>query len=233
VHDWDTAAAPVIYDQDGKHYMAVGGKGGWLYLYDRDTRKLLAQPEVTTHVNVEAPITSEGTKSCPGPAGGVQWNGPAYSARDKLLFVNSVDWCSTIRLMEPHYIEGLMYRGGSFTMAPKEEARGWTKAFDATSGTLVWSRNLPTPMLAALTPTAGGVVFTGDLLGDFLVLDARTGDTLYRFNTGGAVAGGISTYLVDGKQYVAVASGNSSRNWQPDGSASGSATIVVFSLPSR
>jgi alcohol dehydrogenase (cytochrome c) len=230
VHDWDTAAAPVIYDQDGKHYMAVANKAGWLYLYDRNTRKLLAQSEATTHVNVEAPITSEGTKSCPGPAGGVQWNGPAYSRHDKLLFVNSVDWCATTRLSEPHYIEGLYYLGGDFKMDPPEEAHGWTKAFDAASGTLVWSRKSPKPMLAALTATAGGVLFTGDLESNFLVLDARTGDTLYRFNTGGAVAGGISTYLVDGKQYVAVASGNNSRsNWQ----SGGSATIIVFSLSSR
>jgi glucose dehydrogenase len=85
-------------------------------------------------------------------------------------------------------------------------------------------------MLAALTPTAGGVVFTGDLNGDFLVLDAQTGDTLYRFNTGGAVAGGISTYLVEGNQYVAVASGNSSRNlWN----TTGAPTLIVFSLPNR
>jgi PQQ-dependent dehydrogenase (methanol/ethanol family) len=230
VRDWDTAAAPIIYDQNGRHYMAVANKGGWLYLYDRITRKLLAQPEVTTHANMDASITPEGTHYCPGLVGGVQWNGPAYSAHDKLLFVNSVDWCVTIRLVEPRYVEGLPYLGGSYRSDPIEDATGWTRAFDAATGTPMWSRKSPTPMLAALTPTAGGVVFTGDLNGDFLVLDAQTGDTLYRFNTGGAMAGGISTYLVEGNQYVAVASGNSSRNiWN----TTGAPTLIVFSLPNR
>ena len=60
-------------------------------------------------------------------------------------------------------------------------------------------------MYAALTPTAGNVLFTGDLDGNFLVLDARNGKTLYSFNTGGPIAGGIVTYEQKGRQYVAVA----------------------------
>jgi alcohol dehydrogenase (cytochrome c) len=83
-------------------------------------------------------------------------------------------------------------------------------------------------MVAGVTPTAGGVVFTGSANGDFLALDAGTGAVLYRFNTGGAVGGGVSTYAVDGRQYVAVASGNASRTiWKTRGAA----TIVVFGLP--
>jgi glucose dehydrogenase len=83
-------------------------------------------------------------------------------------------------------------------------------------------------MLAALTPTAGGVVFTGDLNGDFLALASATGKILYRFNTGGAIAGAASTYLVDGKQYVAITSGNASRSvWH----TTGAATVFVFALP--
>jgi glucose dehydrogenase len=50
-------------------------------------------------------------------------------------------------------------------------------------------------MVAGLTPTAGGVVFTGTTEGDFLALDAKSGEVLYRFNTGGAIAGAPSTYL--------------------------------------
>jgi len=61
-----------------------------------------------------------------------------------------------------------------------------------------------------------------------MVLRASNGTVLYRFNTGGAIAGGISTYLHGGKQYVAVASGNSSRVvW----GTSGAATIFIFALP--
>jgi hypothetical protein len=84
------------------------------------------------------------------------------------------------------------------------------------------------------------VLFTGELTGDFLVLDARSGDVLYRFNTGGPMGGGIVTYAVEGKQYVAAASGSPSNFWleTPVGSldppgggrGSGAPTIVVFTL---
>jgi alcohol dehydrogenase (cytochrome c) len=98
---------------------------------------------------------------------------------------------------------------------------------DAATGKVLWIRDFNAPMLAALTPTAGGVVFTGDLDGNFLALAADSGKTLYTFTTGGAVAGAPSTYLVDGKQYVAIASGNSSRtHW----ATTGSMTLVVFAL---
>ena len=60
------------------------------------------------------------------------------------------------------------------------------------------------------------------------MLDLRSGETLYRFNTGGAVAGAASSYLVDGRQYVAMASGNASRSaWK----TTGAMTLIVFSLP--
>jgi alcohol dehydrogenase (cytochrome c) len=82
-------------------------------------------------------------------------------------------------------------------------------------------------MLAAITPTAGGVLFTGALNGDFLVLDANDGSTLYRFNAGGAVAAAPPTYLVDGKQYVAIESGNNSRLiWQ----SGGAILVAIFAV---
>ena len=49
-------------------------------------------------------------------------------------------------------------------------------------------------MVAAVTTTAGNLVLTGELTGDFDVFDARNGDVLYRFNTGGPVGGGVVTY---------------------------------------
>ena len=83
-------------------------------------------------------------------------------------------------------------------------------------------------MLAAVTTTSGDVIFTGELSGDFLTLDAKTGKVLYRFNTGGAMNGGVISYAINGKQYVAAASGSASGFWQVP---AGSSTIIVFSLP--
>ena len=102
-------------------------------------------------------------------------------------------------------------------------------AVDATTGTVKWKYRSARPMVAAVTTTAGNLVFTGELTGDFVVFDARTGDVLYRFNTGGPIGGGIVTYAAGGQQYIAVASGSPSNFWVDRNP--GSPTIVVFTVP--
>jgi PQQ-dependent dehydrogenase (methanol/ethanol family) len=227
-HDWDTAAAPSIYEQDGRSYLAVANKGGWLYIYDRKSRKLIAQPEISPHLNVDVPLTAAGVRHCPGTLGGAEWNGAAYSPAAKALYVNSVHWCSTTVTTPDQYAEGASYFDGLPFSDPASEAKGFTRAFDAATGRELWARRFDAPMTAAITPTAGGVLFTGTMGGEVLALDARDGSTLYSFNAGGAVATAPSTYVVDGKQYVAVGSGNAARLvWQTGGAM----TMIIFALP--
>jgi PQQ-dependent dehydrogenase (methanol/ethanol family) len=230
-HDYDTAAPPVVYDSGGKKFMAVANKGGHLYLYDRVTHKRLNKVPVTTISNTDAPLTTEGTRFCPGTLGGVEWNSPAFDPKSSTLFVNSVDWCATIKIGPVRYNAGTVFTGttngfGSFD--DKSRANGWTHAIDAATGDIKWKREAGSPLVAAITPTAGGVVFTGDQDGHFLVLDAQTGKELYSDDTGGAVAGGVITYQLGGRQYVAVASGNTSRTiWNTEGKEH----VVVYALP--
>jgi alcohol dehydrogenase (cytochrome c) len=83
--------------------------------------------------------------------------------------------------------------------------------------------------VAAIAATASGLVFTGELTGDFLALDAGTGKVLYRFDTGGPVGAGVVSYGLRGKQYVAVMSGRPTHF--PIGRDPGAATVLVFGLP--
>ena len=64
-----------------------------------------------------------------------------------------------------------------------------------------------------MTPTAGGVVFFGDLGGNFYALDAATGEKLWGQDLGGAIGGGVITYTADGAQKVAVAAGFTMLAW--------------------
>jgi PQQ-dependent dehydrogenase (methanol/ethanol family) len=224
-HDWNTSAPPVLYEIGSRRFMATATKGGWLYIYDRDSHELIARSEISTHLNADQAPTAEGVRICPGTLGGAEWNGPAYDPTTRRLYVNSVDWCATF-IRQPE--GGHSTFGGSVRFDPIEQAGGWTRAFSAADGKPLWADKADAPMVAGVTPTAGGLVFTGSSNGDFQALDARNGAVLYRFNTGGAVSGGVSTYSVDGRQYVAVASGNASRTiWKTRGAA----TIVVFGLP--
>lgn len=224
-HDRDTAAAPALYSQGGRSFMAVGTKSAWLYIYDRKTHRLIAKVPVSNHLNVDKPATAKGTYVCPGEEGGVLFNGPTYSPTDGMLFVGSEESCGTFKSFPTSFEEGTYYAGGSYTYGPGP-AFAWIRGFDATTGQQKWIYKAESLVVAGVTPTAGGVVFSGDMAGNFLTLDAKTGSVLYRFYTGGPV-GGVSTYAVNGRQYVAVASGNASLGY------SGSPSVLLFAEPKR
>ena len=227
IHDWDTAAAPALFRQDGRNYMAVASKNGLLFIYDRDSQQVLSQTPFTTRENVDAPLVmGQRVHVCPGALG--QFNGPAYSPTRKLLFLGAADRCNMIQKGEAKYVPGSVYFGGLFIIDPPEKQSGWIKAFDPATGREIWSVHRPTIVLSAVTPTGGDLLLTGDSGGGFLALDARTGKTLYQFTTGGPIAAGITTYLANGKQLIAVPSGSSSRD---NVSANAAATLMVFALP--
>ena len=225
-HDWDTTVVS-LFDSDGRKLVATAGKQGILHVVSRRDGKLVFKLPMTTLLNQNAPITPEGVRVC--PVAGVQWNGAAHSLSTGLLYVNAIDWCTLFKLgPDPKWVATVPYTGlanGWGTNDPTSAWSGWINAVDPKSGTIAWRVKRPTPMYAAVTPTAGDVLFTGDLSGNFLALDARNGNTLYSFDTGGPIAGGVITYEVNGKQYVAVASGSSGGSIPLNGSA----TVVIFS----
>ena len=144
--------------------------------------------------------------------GGVQWNGPAYHPGPNVLVVPAVDWCFTFFLADTvKFVPFQNYLGGRVVADTLRQ--GWLTAVDASTGAVRWRYRSPRPMVAAVTATAGGLLFAGELTGDLIALDAATGEVRYRHFTGGQVGGGIVTYDVGGTQYVAVASGTTSGFW--------------------
>ncbi len=231
-HDWDVTQVSPLFEAriNGKlrKLITTTGKDGILHVLDRETHEHLYEVPVTTRLNPDVALkTTEGVRACPGVLGGVQWNGPAYNPGLNMLFVNAVDWCSTFKkAME--FRAGMGFMGGTTIPDPLEKSRGWLTAIDAATGRVRWKYESKRPMLAAVTTTSAELIFTGELTGDFLVLDARTGAVLYRFNAGGPLNGGIITYSINGRQYVAVNSGSASGFWR---AARGSATVFLFALP--
>jgi alcohol dehydrogenase (cytochrome c) len=207
--------------------MSTVGKDGIMRVIDRDTRKRLFETPVTTIKNADAPVTKQGTHACPGVLGGVEWNGPAYHPGANVLVVPAVDWCSTYFVAdEIKFVPGDNYLGGS--VKPDATSQGWVTAVDAATGRVRWKYRSPRPMVGAVTATAGGLIFAGELTGDLIALDATNGNVLFRHNTGGSVGGAIVSYDVGGTQYVAVASGRPSAFWVDR--FPGAATLTVFTL---
>ena len=80
-----------------------------------------------------------------------------------------------------------------------------------------WKIQTPKPMVAAITATAGGLVFTGDLDGQLLAYDAATGKELWRHATGKAIGGGVISYQARGKQHIAAATGMNAAHLERQG----------------
>ena len=224
--DLDLVAAPVLFRSGSEDYMAIGGKDGYVTLVSRDSRAKVYRTPVTTVEEIPDKPSLEGSRMCPGYAGGVEWNGPAMDMLNGNFIVGAVDICFIVTLEENTvYRPGEVNFGGM--VAPDGPATGWVTALDMLSGEIKWQYHAEKPVVAAVTPTAGGVTFTGDLAGNLLGFDSASGELLLKRDVGGAMAGGVVTYTIDGKQYLAFNSGNISRNAFGD---VGLPSVVIMTL---
>jgi alcohol dehydrogenase (cytochrome c) len=221
-HDWDVSNPPIlIKTRGGKRLMAVSPKDGHLYGFDLADNKLLYRTPVTRIENVEEPFSTEkDVHFCPGAAGGEEWNSPGYDPLTNFIFTGDVDWCTTVKLQTTQEVTasapGQFWTGertfnpadvfGQFSRADGHWG-GWLHAVDADTGVWKWRLKSNYPILGAVTPTAGGLVFFGDVGGNFYALDAATGQKLWGKKIGGAIGGGVITYTANGAQKIAVATG--------------------------
>jgi alcohol dehydrogenase (cytochrome c) len=231
-HDWDLTVTNPLYSTviGGAHrsVMSVAGKDGILRAIDRESHDQIYEVPLTTLSNPDAEPTIEGVHTCPGVLGGFEWSSPAFSPTLGMLVAPTVDWCGVFKKAdELRFIPGQQYMGGSFSFDPVDKSGGWLTAVNASTGAVEWKYHSKRPMLASVTMTLADLVFTGELTGDFVVLDAREGNILYRFNTGGPVTAGVITYAVGGKQFVGVMSGAAIRFWRTPPASS---TVIIFSL---
>jgi alcohol dehydrogenase (cytochrome c) len=221
-HDWDVSNPPaLIKTMGGKRLMAVSPKDGHLYGFDLADNKLLYRTPVTRIENVEEQFAvDKDVHFCPGATGGEEWNSPAYDPLTNLIFTGDVEWCTTVRLQTREEIAASPLGGvwtaekslnpfdpfGKFARADGVWA-GWLYATDADAGVWKWRLKSNYPITSGVTPTAGGLVFFGDMGGNFYAVDVATGQKLWGQKIGGAIGGGVITYTVNGAQKVAVATG--------------------------
>ncbi|MDB6082769.1 MAG: Pyrrolo-quinoline quinone [Gammaproteobacteria bacterium] len=216
VHDYDVSHVGPVFkaaiDGSARNVVATTGKDGLLRLLDRESTDVIYSVPFTTRLNAEAAITTTPMRVCPGTLGGEEWNGSAYDAKLNLLVVPATDWCARFKRdasppdSQKEHTHGF-YFGGETDFDPWSAARGRLTAFDASTGKQKWRYDAAKPMVAGVTATAGDVIFAGELSGDLLALDARTGEVLLRRALGGPAGGGVVTYTAHGMQHVAVVSG--------------------------
>jgi alcohol dehydrogenase (cytochrome c) len=228
-HDWDVSNPPIlIQTMGGKQLMAVAPKDGHLYGVDLATNTQLYRVPVTTVENADMGFTpGKSVHFCPGPVGGDEWNSPAYVPETNLILLGEVDWCYSVTVQDDKQLRDMALGGpwtGMKTLNPfnmfgdpnriaDNGWAGWLYAIDADTGVWKWRAKSNYPVVAGITPTAGGIVFFGDVGGNFYALDSATGEKLFGQQIGGAMGGGVITYTANGAQKVAVAYGFSMLAW--------------------
>ena len=242
-HDWDVDSPPaLVTTRAGRAIVASANKDGLLTVLDRSRvtaaggpLPIVWQQPTTTRTNVDVPLSRDSTvRFCPGILGGSEWNGAAYSPRTNTMYVGAVDWCARVQL---EAVTAAVPAPGATWLAaanemstmfdPPDQAKGWLTAFDAENGSVRWKFAAPRPILAAVTPTAGGLVFAADLGGQLYAFDADSGRVLWQTNTGQSTGGGVITYVAGGRQLLGVASGMKSPVW-PGGAAQ--SRVLVYGL---
>ena len=211
VHDWDSTEPPVLVDtryrgQDRK-LLLFANRNGFFYVLDRTNGQvLLAKPFINrlTWASGIGPdgrpqLVQEGDVTCPETA--TNWNATAFSPVTRLYYVMALEKC--VVKLSP----------GGWKKEPPPDVPGikYLRALDIESGKVVWENPQIGPgegkRCTGVLGTAGGLIFYGDPSGDFVAVDERDGKTLWHFPTNGENKASPMTFMVDGKQFIAIAIG--------------------------
>jgi len=230
LHDWDANEPIVLVDAKWKgqnrKLLLHANRNGFLYVLDRTTGKPLLAAKMVDKLNWASGIspetwtpqllpanetTAQGSVTCPAVRGATNWYSTAWNPSTHLYYVMTVEDCTT-------YVkaEDAGYRRYNNPADPAEKI---LRAFDIETGKVVWQIVLPGPVqsnYSGVLSTLGGVLFFGESTGGFAAVDARTGKYLWHFETNHAIRASPMTYAIEGRQYIAIASG---------------ANILSFALP--
>jgi alcohol dehydrogenase (cytochrome c) len=109
------------------------------------------------------------------------------------------------------YVPGQQYEGAKwqFLVAPGADHIGEVQAWNIDTGERVWTHTYAkSSNWGGMLATAGGLVFSGGTTDRMVhAFDAATGKLLWEHPTNSAIIAPPTTFMLDGKQYLAVYSG--------------------------
>jgi alcohol dehydrogenase (cytochrome c) len=230
--DYDGVNELVFADQkvDGKTVPVImqANRNGFFYVIDRANGKLISAKQFIEGVNwatgidmkTGSPIETAGNAKrpgmkrkasdiCPNLIGGKNWMPMSYSKQTGLVYIPTMNLCMDLEGIQADYKRGAFYLGVNFELGKVGPGghMGGVKAWNPVTQKEAWFNKEDLPYTGGMLTTAGGLLFHGDIRGKFKALDAKTGKTLWSFNTGSGITAAPMTYTLDGKQYVAVVSG--------------------------
>ena len=202
VRDRDATEPPVlvdtVYHGKPRKLLLHADRNGFFYVLDRTNGELLLAKSFLRRVDWASGIGADGrpqvidAKGCPDDA--ANWSSTAYSPVTRLYYFLALEECV-----------------GSAMGYPDQTGQRFLRAVNIETGAVVWEVPQPGPARAktwsGVLATAGGLVFYGQPNGGFAAVDERGGNTLWQFPTNVRMKASPMTFMVSGKQYVAVAAG--------------------------
>jgi PQQ-dependent dehydrogenase (methanol/ethanol family) len=220
LHDWDATEPLVLvnarYQGRDRKLLLQANRSGFFYVLDRTNGEVLLGkpfvrkmtwasgigPDGRPHELEGNKPTPGGTKTCPAVRGATNWYSTAFNPATRLFYVMAVEDCNIYRQSG---------RGGYVPLRdPANPPEKYLRAVDIETGRIVWEIpqvGPPEGNYSGVLSTAGGLVFYGETGGSFAAVDAKSGQTLWHFDTGQEWRASPMTYLVNGRQHVAIASG--------------------------
>ncbi|MEM7254833.1 MAG: PQQ-dependent dehydrogenase, methanol/ethanol family [Pseudomonadota bacterium] len=223
----------------------------WNYVYTNVVKSMDPQTGRFTYNESAWPGTNKKAKFCPSLWGGKDWPPAAYNPDTGLMYIPANEnICSTLEGATEKYVPGELYIGvpipvilGGFSLREGWQHIGEIQAWDINNKKEAWTRTFKHHNWGPITSTGGNLIFAGgtnDRM--FRAFDATSGSLLWEYPTNSGITAPPSTFMVDGKQYIAVQSGwgvdaerkqDVFRNIIPGYSASvpQGGVIWVFALP--
>ena len=226
-HDYDGTNVPLIYDRvvDGipRKLLSYGARSGWFVTLDRVTGKpIVSTPYMPGLKWVKGidPKTSQPisdrdndpkTTGSIGNANPTNWYNPTYSSQTGLFYINTLKGMSIYFLYDTSPKPAGYAGGGGGSLG---ESTRILMAIDPLTGRHVWEHpypNLSSPgstVGPGLLSTAGNLLFTGDDQNNIIAYRAADGTILWHLKASANQSNGPISYMLDGKQYVVLAAGD-------------------------
>ena len=146
-------------------------------------------------------------KVCPSIAGGNNYWPSSYSPRTKLLYIPALTACSDVTINTEMHNKAKGWNGGSYKTADRYESN--LTVIDPMTGELKKNVHLRYPNYSGTLATNGGLIFLALTDGTVAAYDDTTLDELWKINVGSGFSAPPMSFEVNGRQYIAIASGPS------------------------
>ena len=231
--DWDEVSPPILVDYRRGGRTVKGlinfARSGYLYFLERtdSTIKFIeGMPYVKQNVfkgldpktgrpdvdPAHKPDIGRVADFCPSWHGAKNWQPGAYSPKTRMIYVPTQEnLCAVMvgRLVQTPTGATRVATTNQMYIAPGADHLSEVQAWNVDTGMKVWSHHFAkSPNWGPIMTTGGGLVFSGgtnDRL--FRAFDASTGEVLWEFPTNSGIYAPPSSFMVGGKQYIAVVSG--------------------------